>query len=281
MKKKLLILLLSVISCLVLVFGLSACADSGNSSNTGGNQQGTTQNPPDTGNESGGGNEQKPDNPPDSTQVELSSTQIYQKVNPSVAFVLISQSSKLVSGSGFFIDTNGTLVTNYHVIKDGRSGAIQLYNGETAMIQTVLGYNETLDIAILSTSAKNTVSATLGNSSAVQVGDTVYAIGYPEAFEVGFSSSTFTTGMVSMNRSIGGYTYIQSTVDITHGNSGGALINTYGEVIGITTAGLNVGNVDYMNLSIPVQRIDTVSRNINETLDIVTKRHYPVYVSNG
>ena len=131
----------------------------------------------------------------------------------------------------------------------------------------------------MSTSAKYTTPATLGNSSGVQVGDTVYAIGYPEAFEVGFSSSTFTTGMVSMNRSIGGYTYIQSTVDITHGNSGGALINTYGEVIGITTAGLNIGNVDYMNLSIPIQRIDTVSRNVNESLEIVTKRHYPVYVT--
>lgn len=83
--------------------------------------------------------------------------------------------------------------------------------------------------------------------------------------------------MVSMHRSIEGYTYIQSTVDITHGNSGGTLINTYGEVIGITTAGLNVGDVDYMNLSIPIQRVDTVALDDNESLLIVTKRHYPVY----
>lgn len=258
MKKKLLVLLLVLLSlaCVVTIVGCG---------------KGHTTTPPTDGGEQGNNT-----TPP---RVELTSTQVYQKVNPSVVFILITQKNGIASGSGFFIDTVGTVVTNFHVIADGLTGAIQLYNGETASIVNVLGYDETLDIAILSTTAKNTTAAKLGNSSEVLVGDTVYAIGYPAALQVGFSSSTFTTGMVSMNRSLGGYTYIQSTVDITHGNSGGALINTYGEVVGITTAGLNVGDVDYMNLSIPVQRIDTVGRNVNESLEIVTKRHYPVYVT--
>lgn len=151
-------------------------------------------------------------------------------------------------------------------------------DGKTATIDKVLGFDKKLDIAILATSATNTKPVTISKTP-VQVGDTVYAIGYPEAFKLGFSSSTFTSGMVSMNRSIEGYSYIQSTVNITHGNSGGALINKYGEVVGITTAGITYSNIDYMNLSIPIQRIDTVSRNVNVPLDVVTKRNYPVYAT--
>ena len=209
---------------------------------------------------------------------ELSASEIYSQVNPSVAFVLIENLSGYSSGSGFFIDSNGTLITNYHVIDDGLSGAIQLYDGTVATIDSVIGYDKNLDIAILSTSAKNTSPVKIADSI-IQVGETVYAIGYPEAFKLGFSSSTFTSGMVSMHRSIEGYSYIQSTVNITHGNSGGALINKYGEVVGITTSGITYANIDYMNLSIPIQRIDTVSRTANEPLVIVTRRKYPVYAT--
>ena len=209
---------------------------------------------------------------------ELSASEIYSQVNPSVAFVLIENLSGYSSGSGFFIDSNGTLITNYHVIDDGLSGAIQLYDGTVATIDSVIGYDKNQDIAILSTSAKNTSPVKIADSI-IQVGETVYAIGYPEAFKLGFSSSTFTSGMVSMNRSIEGYSYIQSTVNITHGNSGGALINKYGEVVGITTSGITYANIDYMNLSIPIQRIDTVSRTANEPLVIVTRRKYPVYAT--
>ena len=209
---------------------------------------------------------------------ELSASEIYRQVNPSVAFILIENLSGYSSGSGFFIDSNGTLITNYHVIDDGLSGAIQLYDGTVATIDSVIGYDKKLDIAILSTSAKNTSPVKIADSI-IQVGETVYAIGYPEAFKLGFSSSTFTSGMVSMNRSIEGYSYIQSTVNITHGNSGGALINKYGEVVGITTGGITYANIDYMNLSIPIQRIDTVSRTANEPLVIVTRRKYPVYAT--
>lgn len=116
---------------------------------------------------------------------ELSASEIYSQVNPSVAFVLIENLSGYSSGSGFFIDNNGTLVTNYHVIEDGLSGAIQMNDGKTAMIDKVLGFDKKLDIAILATSATNTKPVTISKIP-VQVGDTVYAIGYPEAFKLGF-----------------------------------------------------------------------------------------------
>ena len=211
-------------------------------------------------------------------RVELTAADIYSKVNPSVVFILLEKKGAYVSGSGFFIDKNGTLVTNYHVIKDTFAGVIQLCDGTVENIVNVLGYDEKLDIAILETTAKNTPAVTKSNEQ-IRVGENVYAIGYPEAFILGASSSTFTTGMVSMNRSVNGYNYIQSTVDITNGNSGGVLINKYGEAVGITTAGINLEKIDYMNLSIPIQRVDTIQRNVNESLEITTKRHHPVYVT--
>lgn len=211
---------------------------------------------------------------------ELTSEEVYAKNNPSVVFVLLQQSNGYSSGSGFFIDTNGTLVTNFHVIKNSLLGAIQLSDGTSAKITNVLGYSEDADIAILSTEANNTTAVKISKEQP-QVGETVYAIGYPQAFQLGVSSSTFTSGMISNYRSINNRSYIQATVDITNGNSGGALINKYGEVIGITTSGLRFNDIDYMNLSIPIQRIETVGRNSKDTLEAVTKRinHYPVYVT--
>ena len=265
--KKLVVFMLSVFLLVCCAIGFMACTGGGNDS---GNTDPSTEEPDNP-------NDGKEPVTPDKPKEELSPSEIYKKVNPSVAFILIDNLQGMASGTGFFIDDEGTLVTNYHVIEDGTAGAIQLSDGTQAAIGNVLGYDETLDIAVLETTATNTTPVEIGNSSLVEVGDTVYAIGYPAADTIGFSSSTFTTGMVSMHRSIEGYTYIQSTVDITHGNSGGTLINTYGEVIGITTAGLSVGDVDYMNLSIPIQRVDTVALDDNESLLIVTKRHYPVY----
>ena len=198
-----------------------------------------------------------------STIEELSPAEIYQKVNPSVAFVLVQTSKGYASGTGFFIDDKGTLVTNYHVIDGWKNAKIQLANKMQADVISVSHSDSDMDIAILTTNATNTTPVDIGNSDNVQIGETVYAIGYPEAFTLGISSSTFTSGMVSMNRTIGENTYIQSTVDITHGNSGGPLINTAGEVIGITSAGINYQNIDYMNLSIPINNIEIVKNSIN------------------
>ncbi len=267
MKRKFKLLL----SLLIFALLLCLCVGCNNSDNNSPRDDNTVIKPP------------KDDNtviepPVPDTKVELSASQIYKKVNPNVVFILLSQKDGFSSGSGFFVDAHGTMVTNYHVIKDATKGVIQLYDGSQATVDKVLGYDEELDIAILSTTAHNTtpiIKATLQ----AQIGDTVYAIGYPKAFNLGVSSSTFTSGMVSMFRSIDGYSYIQATVDITNGNSGGVLINKYGEVIGITTAGINFSNIDYMNLSIPIQRVDNVARNVNESLEVTTKRHYPLYVT--
>ena len=210
---------------------------------------------------------------------ELPSSDIYKKVNPSVAMVSINKLQGSTSGTGFFIDNNGTLVTNYNVIKDGVSGKIQLHNGTTADIGNVLGYDETLNIAVLETKATNTTPVAISQANSVEVGDTVYAIGYPSSTKAGASSSVFSTGMVSSFLSDGTLEYIQSNIEITDGNSGGVLINSAGKVIGITTAKVIVNGSNYMNLSIPIEEMNNVALDDNESLEIVTKRHYPVYVN--
>ena len=214
-----------------------------------------------------------------SEKPDMEATEIYKSVDPSVAFLLVQKKDgSYASGSGFFIDPHGTLVTNYHVIEDGIKCAVQMKNGKTVEVKTVVSYDEDADLAILATKVANTKPIT-ESKSLPQVGETVYAIGYPEAFKLGIASSTFTSGIVSSYRTMDGNEYIQSTVNITHGNSGGVLINKKGDVVGITSSGITYGDIDYMNLSIPISKIHNLAVESNEPLDVVTARHYPVFAT--
>ena len=214
-----------------------------------------------------------------SEKPDKEATEIYKSVDPSVAFLLVQKKDgSYASGSGFFIDPHGTLVTNYHVIEDGIKCAVQMKNGNTVEVKTVVSYDEDADLAILATKVANTKPIT-ESKSLPQVGETVYAIGYPEAFKLGIASSTFTSGIVSSYRTMDRNEYIQSTVNITHGNSGGVLINKKGDVVGITSSGITYGDIDYMNLSIPISKIHNLAVESNEPLDVVTARHYPVYAT--
>lgn len=199
---------------------------------------------------------------------KYSSDKIYQMVDPSVICVTAQGPGVQRAGSGFFIDDNGLAVTNYHVIEGCTRGSIQLNNGERYDIELVVGCDRNRDIAILQIDIDDSKSVKLGNSDKIKVGDIVYAIGYPESFQIGSASSTFTQGIISKTSfTYEGNSYIQTTVDMTHGNSGGVLINEKGQIIGITTGMLTDGNVDYMNLAIPINKLSEVKRNINVSMD--------------
>ncbi len=189
---------------------------------------------------------------------------IYEKVNPSVFCITVQTENDTIGGSGFFIDSKGTAVTNYHVIEGIKSAKVKLSDGKEYEVDKILGHDTVRDIVIIHVNAGRTTPVKLANSDRISTGSTVYAIGYPESFVLGSLDSTMTDGIISKTSySVGGLDYIQSTVDITHGNSGGVLVNTRGEVIGITTAGIDLGNVTYMNLSVPSNAIKQVKRNIN------------------
>ena len=168
-------------------------------------------------------------------------------------------------GSGFFIDC-GVVVTNYHVIKGQSSIKIKLYNGEEYDVKYILGYDEKLDLALLSIPVETVFL--LRNFRSTKVGETVYAIGSPYGL-----TDTLTNGIVSsVSRHSDDVKYIQTSTPINPGNSGGPLINAYGEVIGVNTwiykDGQNLGfAVDINQLYL----IDT-------SVPVTVKDYYEKYV---
>lgn len=202
----------------------------------------------------GGGN--NGDNPE-----KLSAEEIYERVSPSVVVITAESPSSTSSGTGFFYKNGSTVVTNYHVIKDCSTASITLTNGNEYDVLNVLGYDKEKDIAILEVDYKKGTPLDIRNND-VKTGETVYAIGN----SLGFLEGSLSEGIVSTaKRDVDGQIYIQTTASVTHGNSGGPLIDSYGKVIGIVSAGFGDG-LD-LNLAIPISRVDTISTSNPSKLD--------------
>jgi S1-C subfamily serine protease len=149
-----------------------------------------------------------------------------------------SSGASQAQGSGFVLDTQGHIVTNEHVVDGADSVSIKFADG-TTRTATVVGTDPSTDLAVLKVDApaSSLHPLTLGDSDAVEVGDPVVAIGSPEGLE-----NSLTTGVVSaLHRQItapNNFTIddaIQTDAAINHGNSGGVLVNAYGNVIGVTS----------------------------------------------
>jgi serine protease DegQ len=145
---------------------------------------------------------------------------------------------RLSAGSGFVVDADlGLVLTNHHVIQNAQ--AIEVTIGDRRLAARLVGTHPASDIAVLQIPTGDLTELSLGDSSQLQVGDYVVAIGNP--FEIG---QTVTSGIVSalgQGRRGGGPSYVQTDAAINPGNSGGPLINMRGEVIGINTAILSPG----------------------------------------
>jgi S1-C subfamily serine protease len=186
-------------------------------------------------------------------QQELSVEDIAKKGNSVVYVEVYDQSGKATaSGSGFVISSDGKIVTNYHVINGAYSAKVTLNDGTKYDVQGVYGYDKTADIAILKVGASNLSSVTLADSSTVQLGQSVVAIGSPEGLQNTVSTGIISSIRTSDNRS--GYKDFQISVPINHGSSGGALFNMYGQVIGITYAGYNT--TGDLNFAIPIDDLN-------------------------
>jgi serine protease Do len=138
-------------------------------------------------------------------------------------------------GSGFIIDNNGTILTNYHVVNEAQKITVTLSDGKTYDAK-VIGKDQKTDIAVVKIDAGRDLPAvTLGDSDRLEVGEWVMAIGNPFGLD-----HTVTSGIVSAKgRQIGAGPYdnfIQTDASINPGNSGGPLLNLRGEVVGINTA---------------------------------------------
>lgn len=172
-------------------------------------------------------------------------------------------------GSGSIVSEDGYIVTNSHVVSDGEAKEINVLfnNGETAPAELVWN-DSSLDLAIIKVASdnKNLKAIDIGDSDEMGVGDRVVAIGNPLGFQL---QSTVTSGIISgLNRSVSFNTGVQmdglmqTDAAINSGNSGGALLNSRGQLIGINTA--KAGNSDGIGFAIPINTVKPVIDKIRE-----------------
>jgi S1-C subfamily serine protease len=184
-------------------------------------------------------------------------------LEPRSAIVEVFDSSgrRLATGSAFFVNDNGLLVTNHHVIDGADRISIITSDGKSHNV-TVLLYDERRDVAILKAPIRGNDFVSLGNSYYVQTGDVVYTYGSPLGI-----TNTITAGLVSKSLSIvNGQEFIQLSAPISPGSSGGMLVNEVGELIGITTANLTYGQ--NMNLAIPINRAIKIINDIDQNVEV-------------
>ena len=201
---------------------------------------------------------------------------IYKKVNPSVVSVISTTSEGTGSGSGVIMSKDGYIITNNHVVDGAQSVSVQLSDG-TSLDAEIIGTDEQTDLAVIKvTPTSDLTAAEFGDSDELEPGEYAYAIGSPGGVQF---ANTITGGRISaINRDLTVndrvMTLIQTDASINNGNSGGALINKYGQVVGITSAKLS-GNafgsatVEGMGFAIP----------INTAKDIVDELIQNGYVS--
>ena len=175
------------------------------------------------------------------------------------------------SGSGFVYKTDdnyGYILTNYHVINGGKKYVITFSNGNEVEASLVNG-DEYYDIAVLKVNKDSIIKvATLGDSSTLELGDTVFTVGAPLGKEyMGTITKGIVSGinrMVSIGLSSGNYLMevIQTDASINSGNSGGPICNIKGEVIGITSSKLIGSGVEGMGFAIPINSVNEIIGNI-------------------
>lgn len=180
------------------------------------------------------------------------------------------QTTSAASGSGFVITADGYILTNYHVIENASSITVSMYDGTTYQASLV-GYDESNDLAVLKVEAENLVPVILGDSDQLNVGDSVLAIGNP----LGELTFSLTAGLVSakdrevtMSNSVT-MDLLQTDCAINSGNSGGALFNLYGEVVGITNAkysssSSSSASIDNIGFAIPINSVKSIVESIIE-----------------
>lgn len=176
------------------------------------------------------------ENRPAEDDSALSLQQIYEKVSPSVASISCILHNGSGTGTGIVMSKDGYIITNYHVIENAQRIDVLLEN-DISYTAELVGGDETTDIAVLKVAAADLTPAEFGDSDALRVGDEVVAIGDPLGAEL---RGTMTDGIVSainrdLNLSGRKMTLIQTNAALNSGNSGGPLINCYGQVIGINT----------------------------------------------
>ena len=193
----------------------------------------------------------------------ISWQEVYEKVMPSVVSITCHDGRSTSSGTGVIMDASGYIITNAHVVEDAREILVLLTDGRELEAKCV-GADVLSDLAVLRVGAGGLIPAVFGDSDKLRVGDEVVAIGDPLGVEL---RGTMTNGIISgINRDIKSgnrtLTLMQTTAALNTGNSGGPLVNCYGQVVGINT--MKIGDyasesgVEGLGFAIPITSVQTV-----------------------
>jgi len=217
-----------------------------------------------------------------------------------------NSSTATAEGSGIIMSTDGYILTNNHIINSNESSGyyqvteatsikVSLYNDPNKYDAKVIGFDEETDLAVIKIDKADLVASEIGNSSSVKIGEFVLAVGNP----LGMQSSV-SSGIVSaINRTVPisdgiSYTLIQTDAAINAGNSGGALVNSQGQVVGVNTLKLSGAGIEGMGFSIPINDTIAIYNELKEKgkvvrpyigidgidVDEATSEHYNIPVRN-
>ena len=209
---------------------------------------------------------------------------VASKVQPSIVGITVeyavnsvfssASSTASAEGSGIIISEDGYILTNNHVVNSSSSSSfyevgdaskvtVYLHNDETPYEGTIVGTDEQTDLAVIKIEKTGLTAAELGDSDAVQVGEFAMAIGNPLGME-----SSVTSGVISaVNREITDtdgttYTLIQTDAAINSGNSGGALVNSDGQVIGVNFLKVSGTGVEGLGFAIPINDAKEIAEQL-------------------
>jgi serine protease Do len=210
---------------------------------------------------------------PDAQDYYLAVARAAERVTPSVVGIgnygLVydlwgrSQLQERATGSGVIISSEGYIVTNYHVIENARELSVSLGSGEELPAE-VVGADPPTDLAVIKVNKKDLPAAEFADSDNLKAGEPAIAIGNP--LGLSFQQSV-TKGVVSARErsiTIQGqkFTFIQTDAAINDGNSGGALVNINGRVIGINTAKIKISGVEGMGFAIPSNTVRQITAEL-------------------
>ena len=211
---------------------------------------------------------------------------VAQKVLPSVVGINIEYSVNTIfstntstaqaGGSGVIISTDGYILTNNHVVNSGSSSSssfyslgeatkitVSLYNDEKEYDAKIIGTDEQTDLAVIKIDKNDLIAAELGDSDSVQPGEWCMTVGNP----LGMNSTVCTGSISALNRQITDsegkkYTLIQTDAPINSGNSGGALVNSTGKVIGINTIKASGTGIEGLGFAIPINSTKAITQDL-------------------
>ncbi|MBT9168996.1 MAG: putative serine protease HhoB [Syntrophomonadaceae bacterium] len=196
----------------------------------------------------------------------LSNTEIIDAVKPAIVYIKTTEGV----GSGMIIDAEGHILTSAHVVAGVSTAKVKLSDGQPYSAE-VKGRDEIIDVAILKISGQNFPFVKFGNSDLLLQGNDVFTLGYPFGLE---GDVSFKEGTISRRISDGDVTFLETSAEIHPGNSGGPLVNHFGEVVGINSAGFGesiegVTIGETIKLAIPINSIKGLIPDLKKGEDVL------------